>query len=96
VRAKVRWLAAAKADGITLKCSKRDLAVPGRRREIDRLFGFSSYIFSSAADVQLDMMMAAKGREDENNVFFFRGEGVHVRVWATSPPPPPPRIVLTK
>jgi len=41
VRAKVRWRAEAKADGITLKCSKRDLAVPGRRREIDRLFGFS-------------------------------------------------------
>jgi len=63
----VRWRAAAKADGITLKCSKRDLAVPGRRREIDRLFGFSSSPPRMLADIY--DMMVTKGRKDENNVF---------------------------
>lgn len=64
----MRWGAAAKADRITLKCSKRDLAVPGRRREIDRLFGFSSSPPWMRADIY--DMMATKGRKDENNVFW--------------------------
>jgi len=87
----VRWRAAAKADGITLKCSKRDLAVPGRHREIDRLFGFSSSPPRMRADIYIYIydMMATKGRKDENNVF----GGIHVRVCETTPPP---RIVLTK
>jgi hypothetical protein len=75
------WVVVTKADGITLKCSKRDLAVPGRteNRSFIWFFFFLTrlYLLTYIRIHECACVMAK--RDDENNVF--RWYNIHTYIY---------------